>query len=116
MLGILQRDCVVHAFPVSGRGRAELERLIVAHTLPGSLYYTDDWQAYASLAVRGSHIVFRKERGRAKGATTSTASKAFGVTPSIGCICIAEYRKSFSIFIWVKSSSGLIIVMKIYAR
>ncbi|MFL6284352.1 MAG: hypothetical protein ACJ74Q_14510 [Pyrinomonadaceae bacterium] len=41
---------------------SRLERSIVTHTLPGSLYYTDDWQAYASLAVRGSHIVVRKER------------------------------------------------------
>lgn len=51
VLGILQRNGVVRVFPVKGRGRAELERSIVTHTLPGSLYYTDDWQAYASLAV-----------------------------------------------------------------
>lgn len=67
VLGILQRDGVVRVFPVKGRGRVELERLIVTHTLPGSLYYTDDWQAYASLSVRGSHIVVRKERGRPRG-------------------------------------------------
>jgi transposase len=63
VLGILQRNGVVRVFPVKGRGRAELERLIVTHTLPGSLYYTDDWQAYASPSVRGQHIVVRKERG-----------------------------------------------------
>jgi transposase len=34
---------------------------------PGSLYYTDDWHAYASLAVRGDHIVVRKDRGKPKG-------------------------------------------------
>ena len=34
---------------------------------PGSLYYTDDWQAYASLAVRGEHVVVTKERGVPKG-------------------------------------------------
>lgn len=67
VLGILQRNGVVRVFPVKGRGRAELERLIVTHTLPGSLYYTDDWQAYASLSVRGAHIVVRKERGRPRG-------------------------------------------------
>ena len=67
VLGILKRNGVVRVFPVKGRGRAELERLIVASTLPGSLYYTDDWQAYASLAVRGKHVVVRKEKGRPKG-------------------------------------------------
>lgn len=67
VLGILKRNGVVRAFPVKGRGRAELERLIVANTLPGSLYYTDAWHAYASLAVRGSHVVVSKEKGRPKG-------------------------------------------------
>lgn len=31
------------------------------------LYYTDDWQAHASLRVQGEHIVVRKEKGRPKG-------------------------------------------------
>src|SRR5918911_694245 len=37
VLGILQRNGVVIIFPIKGRRRAELERLIVTHTLPGSL-------------------------------------------------------------------------------
>jgi transposase len=67
VLGILQRDGVVRVFPIKGRGRATIEQLVIEHTLPGSLYYTDDWQAYAGLAVRGEHVVVRKEQGRPKG-------------------------------------------------
>jgi transposase len=67
VLGILQRDGVVRVFPIQGRGRGTIERLVVEHTRPGSLYYTDDWQAYAGLSVRGSHVVVRKERGRPRG-------------------------------------------------
>jgi transposase len=66
VLGLLQRNGRVRAFPVRRNLRTVL-RLVQAHTTPGSLYYTDEWQAYASLAVRGSHVVVRKARGRPKG-------------------------------------------------
>ena len=67
VLGILKRNGQVRVFPVQGRSGAEIISLVCAHTRPGSLYYTDDWHAYASLAVRGDHIVVRKEGGRPKG-------------------------------------------------
>ncbi len=67
VFGIVQRNGKVQAFPVTGPGSEELINLICAHTTPGSLYYTDDWQAYASLRIQGEHIVVRKEKGRPKG-------------------------------------------------
>lgn len=67
VLGILQRNGVVRVFPIKGRDRVTIEGLIVEHTRPGSLYYTDAWHAYAGLAVRGEHVVVRKELGRPKG-------------------------------------------------
>ncbi len=67
VFGILQRNGQVRVFPVQGRGGEELIRLVRSHTKPGSLYYTDDWHAYGSLAVRGDHIVVRKEAGKPKG-------------------------------------------------
>jgi transposase len=67
VFGILKRNGRVRVFAVQGRGRDELLPLIQEHTTPGSLYYTDDWQAYASLAVRGGHVVVTKERGVPKG-------------------------------------------------
>jgi transposase len=67
VLGILKRNGIVRVFPVKGRGREELTSLIATHTLPGSLYYTDDWQAYATLAVRGEHVIVSKEKGRPRG-------------------------------------------------
>lgn len=67
VLGILQRDGVVRAFPVKGRGARKIIPLIKRTTTPGTLYYTDNWHAYASLAVRGEHIVVKKDKGRPKG-------------------------------------------------
>lgn len=67
VFGILKRNGRVRVFAVQGRGRDELLPLIREHTTPGSLFYTDDWQAYASLAVRGGHVVVTKERGVPKG-------------------------------------------------
>jgi transposase len=67
VFGLLQRNGIIRAVPLKGRRGAEVLRLIQQHTKPGSLYYTDDWQAYASLAIRGGHIVIRKDRGKPKG-------------------------------------------------
>lgn len=67
VMGIVQRNGQVKAFPIPARNANEVISLVCAHTTPGSLYYTDDWQAYASLRVQGDHIVVRKEKGRPKG-------------------------------------------------
>lgn len=67
VFGILKRNGLVRVFPVPTRNRREIVGRIVAETRPGSLYYTDEWQAYASLAIRGEHIVIRKQQGRPKG-------------------------------------------------
>ncbi|MGC9065662.1 MAG: IS1595 family transposase [Candidatus Ratteibacteria bacterium] len=67
ILGILQRDGKVRTFPVKGRSAQRLIPVISKVTKPGSLYYTDDWHAYASLGLRGNHVVVRKEKGRPKG-------------------------------------------------
>jgi transposase-like protein len=115
VLGLLKRKGVVRDFTVTGRGRDELTTLIVRHTLPGSHYYTDDRQAYASLAVRSQHVIVSKEKADRVFETTPIASKASGAMRSIGFICIGECRKSFSIFTWAKSRSVFITAMKIYA-
>lgn len=67
VFGIVQRNSQVKAFAIPARQGKEVIDLVCAHTTPGSLYYTDDWQAYASLRVQGDHIVVRKEKGRPKG-------------------------------------------------
>ena len=67
VFGILQRNGMVKVFPVQGRKGEEIIRLVREHTKPGSLYYTDDWRAYGSLAIRGDHIVVKKDTGRPKG-------------------------------------------------
>ena len=67
VFGIAQRKGQVKAFPIPARQGQAVIDLVCAHTSPGSLYYTDDWQAYASLRVQGDHIVVRKEKGRPKG-------------------------------------------------
>lgn len=67
VLGIAKRNGMVRAFPLQARTQAEVIHLVCEHTKPGSLYYTDQWQAYASLRLVGEHVVVRKEKGRPKG-------------------------------------------------
>lgn len=67
IFGILKRNGIVKVFPLPKRSGKQMQQLIQEHTRPGSLYYTDDWRAYASLAVRGDHITIRKKDGRPKG-------------------------------------------------
>lgn len=67
VFGILKRNGIVRLFPVKQRRKVEIVRLIRTHTKPGSLYCTDEWRAYASLAVRGDHVVVKKARGKPKG-------------------------------------------------
>jgi transposase len=67
VFGILQRNGVVRVFPVPKRRQRTILPLVRQHTKPGSLYYTDDWHAYGSVAVRGNHVVIRKEKGRPHG-------------------------------------------------
>lgn len=67
VLGIMQRDGKVRTFPIQGRGKEQILPLIKQVTRPGCLYYTDDWHAYGSLAVRGDHVVVTKKKGVPKG-------------------------------------------------
>ena len=67
VFGILKRNGVVCVSPIGARNHREIIEKVVTQTTPGSLYYTDEWQAYTSLRMRGSHIVIRKEKGRPKG-------------------------------------------------
>lgn len=41
--------------------------MIQAHSWEGSLSYTDEWQAYATLRLRGDHGVICKDKGRPVG-------------------------------------------------
>jgi len=67
VFGLYKRNGHVLTFPVPNRNHATLLPLIEAHTTPGSLFYTDDYHAYASLSVRGAHVVVSKKEGRPRG-------------------------------------------------
>jgi len=67
VFGIVKRNGEVKAMPIAAHSRAEVMRQIQAHTREGSLYYTDEWQAYATLKMRGEHVIIRKEKGRPVG-------------------------------------------------
>jgi transposase len=67
VFGLYQRSGKVLTFPIASRSKQQLVPLMTAYTMPGSLYYTDDWHAYTSLAIRGNHVVITKEKGRPKG-------------------------------------------------
>ncbi len=57
VFGIYRRNGRVMTFPVPDRKHDTLMPLIERHTKKGSLYYTDDYTAYASLKMRGKHEV-----------------------------------------------------------
>lgn len=67
VFGIMKRNGQVRLKIVPDREYTTLRRQISLHTKPGSLYYTDDYEAYASLPLRGEHVVVKKEKGRPKG-------------------------------------------------
>ena len=63
VFGLFQRNGKVLVFPVPHRRASELIPLITAHTQASSLYYTDNWQAYTWLSVKGKHVVVQKDDG-----------------------------------------------------
>ncbi|MBA9857592.1 IS1595 family transposase [Ralstonia pickettii] len=68
VFGIVKRNGEVKAAPIAQHDQAAIMEQIQAHTREGSLYYyTDAWQAYATLRLRGDHVVVRKEKGRPVG-------------------------------------------------
>jgi transposase len=67
VFGIVKRNGVVKAQAIPAHDRASIMRVIQAESREGSLYYTDEWQAYATLRLRGDHVVIRKEKGRPVG-------------------------------------------------
>ena len=67
VFGIVKRNGHVKAMPIPAHNRKEIMERIQAHTREGSLYYTDEWQAYATLKMRGEHVMIRKEKGKPVG-------------------------------------------------
>jgi transposase len=61
--GVVKRNDCVTAMPIGAHNRAEVMRTILAHTREGSMYYTDEWQAYATLRTLGEHVMIRKGKG-----------------------------------------------------
>ena len=58
VFGLIKRNGRVKAMPIPRHDRLSVMREIEAHTREGALYYTDEWQAYATLKLRGEHVIF----------------------------------------------------------
>ncbi len=67
VFGIYPRCGKVLTFPITSRAIKTMQPYINKYTKTGSLYYTDDWFAYAFLPVRGNHVVVLKDKGVPKG-------------------------------------------------
>lgn len=67
LFGIINRNGLVKPEQIPAHDRAWIMRVIQAQSREGSLYYTGEWQAYATLRLRGDHVVTRKEKGRPVG-------------------------------------------------
>jgi len=77
VFGIIKRNGKVRCAIVPNRKYNTLRKEIAHHTKPGSLYYTDDYQAYASLTLRDEHVIVKKERGKPKGRDHSNGIEGF---------------------------------------
>ena len=75
MFGIVKRNGLVKAQPVSAHDRASILQVIQAESREGSLYYTDEWQAYATLRLRGDHVSGRARVGLVRNAPTSDSKR-----------------------------------------
>jgi len=67
VFGLVKRNGQVKAMPIPAHDRLSVMQQIEAHTREGALYYIDEWQAYATLKLRGEHVMIRKEKGRPAG-------------------------------------------------
>ena len=97
VFGIYQRNGKVITFPVSDRKHDTLIPLIKLHTKKGSLYYTDDHTAYASLESNWKTSDNCSSHGRnmyVKILVISMVLKDSGVMQRHGCIIIEEYPNS----------------------
>lgn len=63
VFGIYKRNGKIITHIINSREGSVIIPLICQTTASGSLYYTDDWYAYAFLPIRGEHIVIKKEKG-----------------------------------------------------
>jgi hypothetical protein len=115
VLGILQRDGRIKVLAAEGRGREELLPLIQQHTRRAASTTrttgkpTPRWPCAAGMWSSPWSAVCRR------GATTSTASRASGVTLSTGAINAAGCRKSSFTFTWPKLPSALITATRTYS-
>lgn len=66
VFGMYQRNGHVMTFPIPDRKIKTLVPLVFRHTKAGSLYYSDDWHAYAYLSIKGNHVVIEKDKGKPK--------------------------------------------------
>jgi len=77
VFGIYHRNGRVIVFPVSNRRQETLLPIIDKHTKHGSVYYTDDYEGYVSLVMRGKHIRITKERGKPVGVNNINGLEGF---------------------------------------
>lgn len=61
VFGIYQRNGKVITFPVPNRRAKTLLPIVDKHTHRGSIYYTDENTAYATLSLRGQHVKVIKD-------------------------------------------------------
>ena len=100
VFGIYKRNGHVITFLVPDRKYDTLMELIKKHTRKGSLHYTDDYTAYASLIMRGKHKLYLMEwMSMSEAMLTLTEWKGFGVMPRLRCIIIEVCTKAVFSFV-----------------
>jgi transposase len=62
--GLPQRNRLIRVLPSPGASTAPIRRPVRQQIEPGTPSCMDHLHAYASVAVRGNHVVVRKDKGR----------------------------------------------------
>ena len=60
VFGIYKRNGIVKVSIIPNRKHPTIHEQIRKHTTPGSLYFIDDYQAYALFGFKGNHVVHQK--------------------------------------------------------
>ena len=114
VFGIYQRNGQVITFPVPDRKWRTLKPLIERHTTTGtgSVYYTDDYQGYVALELRGKHERVTHKRDEYVREGVHMGSRGSGASPRRGSTTTEACRGSISISTSRRWSSASTIVMR----
>jgi hypothetical protein len=112
VFGIIKRSGKVNAMPIASHDRKAVMQQIDTHTREGSFVLHRPAAGVRHPEAAGRPCSDSREGPTGPGAITSTASRASGTTPRIGCIPTAADPANTSTSTWVRFATASITVTK----